>query len=154
MMRRLCTLIASSKACKQPLHIFEPSLPISLVTSKRPYERQLFSSNARVILQELSTENEIEHKSTDGIRVMSIQNVKPDRPTPEALRSYKLSAFDQIMTPCYVPFIFFYPNNSNGNTNINDIILQRSKLLKQSMSETLTRSRTPEDKNSVLENME
>nr|GFB56518.1 transferase, chloramphenicol acetyltransferase-like domain protein [Tanacetum cinerariifolium] len=80
MMRRLCTLIASSKACKQPLHIFKRSHPISLVTSKRPYERQLFSSNARVILQELSTlcRNEIEHKSTGGIRVMSIQNVKPD----------------------------------------------------------------------------
>nr|GEV30001.1 transferase, chloramphenicol acetyltransferase-like domain protein [Tanacetum cinerariifolium] len=138
MLSRLCTLIASSKACKQPLHIFERSLPISLVTSKRPYERRLFSSNARVILQELSTENEIEHKSTGGIRVMSIQNVKPDRPTPDALRSYKLSAFDQINAPSYVPFIFFYPNNSNGN-NINDIILKRSKLLKQSMSETLTR---------------
>ncbi|PWA51644.1 HXXXD-type acyl-transferase family protein [Artemisia annua] len=83
--------------------------------------------------------NEIGRKSTGGIRVMSIQNVKPDRPTPDALRSYKLSAFDQINAPSYVPFIFFYPNNSNGNTNINDIILQRSKLLKQSMSETLTK---------------
>ncbi|GJX94001.1 transferase, chloramphenicol acetyltransferase-like domain protein [Tanacetum coccineum] len=126
---------------KQPLHIIERSLPTSsLVTTKRPYEsRRLFSANPRVILQELSTENEIEHKSTGGIRVMSIQNVKPDRPTPDALRSYKLSAFDQINAPSYVPFIFFYPNNSNGNTNINGIILQRSKLLKQSMSETLTR---------------
>ncbi|GKA87785.1 transferase, chloramphenicol acetyltransferase-like domain protein [Tanacetum coccineum] len=143
MRRLLCSLIASSKACSkqlQPLHIVERSLPTSsLVTTKCPYEsRRLFSSNARVILQELSTENEIEHKSTGGIRVMSIQNVKPDRPTPDALRSYKLSAFDQVMTPSYVPFIFFYPNNSNGNTNINDIILERSKLLKQSMSETLT----------------
>ncbi|GKC92259.1 transferase, chloramphenicol acetyltransferase-like domain protein, partial [Tanacetum coccineum] len=86
-----------------------------------------------------STRNEIEHKSIGGIRVMSIQNVKPDRPTPDALRSYKLSAFDQINAPSYVPFIFFYPNNNNGNTNINDIMLERSKLLKQSMSETLTR---------------
>nr|GEW40748.1 putative reverse transcriptase domain-containing protein [Tanacetum cinerariifolium] len=140
-MRRLCTLIASSKAwSKQPLHIVERSLPTSsLVTTKCPYEsRRLFSANPSMILQELSTENEIEHKSTGGIRVMSIQNVKPDRPTPAALRSYKLSAFDQINAPSYVPFIFFYPNNSNGNS-INDIILQRSKLLKQSMSETLTR---------------
>ncbi|GKE30163.1 transferase, chloramphenicol acetyltransferase-like domain protein [Tanacetum coccineum] len=86
-----------------------------------------------------STRNEIEHKSIGGIHLMSIQNVKPDRPTPDALRSYKLSAFDQINAPSYVPFIFFYLNNSNGNTNINDIILERSKLLKQSMSETLTR---------------
>ncbi|PWA48855.1 transferase, Chloramphenicol acetyltransferase-like domain protein [Artemisia annua] len=83
--------------------------------------------------------NETGHKSTGGIRVMSIQNVKPDRPTPDALRSYKLSALDQINALSYVPFIFFYPNNSNGNTNVNDVILQRSKLLKQSMSETLTR---------------
>nr|GEY86443.1 vinorine synthase-like [Tanacetum cinerariifolium] len=115
-MRRLCTLIASSKAwSKQPLHIVERSLPTSsLVTTKCPYEsRRLFSANPSMILQELSTENEIEHKSTGGIRVMSIQNVKPDRPTPAALRSYKLSAFDQINAPSYVPFIFFYPNNSN-----------------------------------------
>ncbi|GJZ66397.1 transferase, chloramphenicol acetyltransferase-like domain protein [Tanacetum coccineum] len=86
----------------QPLHIVERSLPTSsLVTTKRPYaSRRLFSANPSVIIQELSIENEIEHKSTGGIRVMSIQNVKPDRPTPDALRSYKLSAFDQIMTPC------------------------------------------------------
>nr|GFB51954.1 transferase, chloramphenicol acetyltransferase-like domain protein [Tanacetum cinerariifolium] len=100
MRRLLCSLIASSKACsKQPLHIVEQrSLPTSsLVTTKRPYgSRRLFSANPRVILQELSTENEIEHKSTGGIHVTSIQNVKPDRPTPDALRSYKLSAFDQI----------------------------------------------------------
>ncbi|PWA74830.1 transferase, Chloramphenicol acetyltransferase-like domain protein [Artemisia annua] len=125
-------------ACKQPLHIVERSLPTSLVTTKRPYESRLFSANPCVIPQEL-TKNEIGHTSTGGIRVMTIQNVKPDRPTPDALRSYKLSAFDQVNIPSYVPFVFFYPNNNNGNTNISDIILQRSKLLKQSMSETLTK---------------
>ncbi|PWA69315.1 transferase, Chloramphenicol acetyltransferase-like domain protein [Artemisia annua] len=162
MLRQLCALIASSKACKQPLHIVERSLPTSLVTTKRPYKSRLFSANPRVIPQELTKlksvntkklvtwfishkktstlcRNEIGHKGTGGIRVMTIQNVKPDRPTPNALRSYKLSAFDQVNIPSYVPFVFFYPNNNNGNTNISDIILQRSKLLKQSMSETLTK---------------
>ncbi|GKD11926.1 hypothetical protein Tco_1196333 [Tanacetum coccineum] len=59
-MRRLCTLISSSKACsKQPLHIVERSLPTSsLVTTKHPYEsRWLFSANPSVILQELSTKD-------------------------------------------------------------------------------------------------
>ncbi|KAL4590520.1 hypothetical protein LXL04_003452 [Taraxacum kok-saghyz] len=71
-----------------------------------------------------------------GIRVMSTQHVKPDKPTPENLRSYKLSAFDQINPPNYIPFVFFYANNTNGNND--NLIAERSKRLKESLSKTLT----------------
>ncbi|KAI3722804.1 hypothetical protein L2E82_33905 [Cichorium intybus] len=83
----------------------------------------------------------VKEKSKSGIHVMSIQHVKPDKPTPHELRSYKLSIVDQINIPSYVPFIFFYPNNVTGNTNINidNLVAERSKLLRDSLSETLTR---------------
>ncbi|GKB10917.1 transferase, chloramphenicol acetyltransferase-like domain protein, partial [Tanacetum coccineum] len=80
----------------------------SVPAAALPNAYVFFTNTQAAVLEE----NEIKHKSTGRIRVMSIQNVKPDRLKPDALRSYKLSAFDQIMTPCYVPFIFFYRNNN------------------------------------------
>lgn len=62
-------------------------------------------------------EKSVGQQNTGEVRVMSIQNVKPSMPTPHNLRSYKLSAIDQINAPSYVPFTFFYPSNVNDNTH-------------------------------------
>ncbi|KAL7614063.1 hypothetical protein Lser_V15G07254 [Lactuca serriola] len=149
MMRLFGCLLASSKASKHPLLVLERSLAAYLVTNKQySYEPRFFSAQPQsAIPQEFkfsqahAGDKSVQENSKNGIRVMSIQHVKPDKPTPEELRLYKLSALDQINIPSYVPFIFFYPNNVNGNTNINidNLVAERSKLLRDSLSETLTR---------------
>ncbi|CAH1437249.1 unnamed protein product [Lactuca virosa] len=149
MMRLFGSLLASSKASKHPLLVLERSLAAYLVTNKQyAYEPRFFSAQPQsAIPQEFNFsqthagDKSVQENSRSGIRVMSIQHVKPDKPTPQDLRLYKLSALDQINIPSYVPFIFFYPNNVNGNTNINidNLMVERSKLLRDSLAETLTR---------------
>ncbi|PWA77739.1 transferase, Chloramphenicol acetyltransferase-like domain protein [Artemisia annua] len=155
MMRRFGTLLASSMACKQPLRLHERSVAAAyLVNTKQSHEpARFFSAQPLALPQEYDThssemefpptyaagENFVGQINTSEVRVMSIQNVKPSMPTPHNLRSYNLSAIDQIHAPSYVPFTFFYPNNVKDDTKIDEVILQRSKLLKQSMSETLAR---------------
>lgn len=142
-MRLLGSLLASSKS-KQPRLVLQRSIAAYLVTTRHPYKPRFFSSSApqeAKFSQPHAGVNGVEENATNGMRVMSIQHVKPDKPTPHKLRSYKLSALDQINAPSYVPFIFFYANNVKGNTNVNidKLIVERSKLLKDSLSETLTR---------------
>nr|XP_043625405.1 stemmadenine O-acetyltransferase-like [Erigeron canadensis] len=151
-MRRFSTLLASFKTCKQPQPTIERPLATSLITPKHFYDQsRFFSAQTGVIPRDYDHPSRIEfqqdYDSAKGvgvekkkceIRVLSIENVKPNKPTPDYLRSFKLSALDQIYGPSYVPLVWFYPNNFNGNKNIHDIVLQRSKLLKQSLSETLS----------------
>ncbi|KAI3715585.1 hypothetical protein L6452_22571 [Arctium lappa] len=140
MMRRFGSLLASSKVSKQPLLVLERSLSAYLVTTNHSHQPRFFSAQPNRI----PFKNDYDQQSHDGvepstgIRVVSIQNVKPEKPTPDNLRSYKLSALDQIHSPSYVPFIFFYRNNINNGSKT-DTVSERSKLLKQSLSETLTR---------------
>ncbi|KAI3788829.1 hypothetical protein L2E82_01607 [Cichorium intybus] len=148
-MMRLCgSILASSKIFKQPLRVLERSLAAYLSTTKHSYEPRFFASQPTTTPQEDTTFlqkdtgiNVVEEKATSGVRVMSIQHVKPDKPTPHKLRLFKLSALDQINAPSYVPFVFFYANNVNRNTNIDidNLVVERSKLLRDSLSETLTR---------------
>ncbi|KAL7611721.1 hypothetical protein Lser_V15G07456 [Lactuca serriola] len=151
MIRLFGSLLVSSKASKQPLLVRERLLAAYLITTKQcSYEPRFFSTQRpSPIPQEFKFSQthggvkSVQEKSKSGIRVISIQHVKPAKPTPHELRLYKLSALDQINIPSYVPFIFFYPNNANGNTNINisidNLVVERSKLLRDSLSETLTR---------------
>ncbi|KAL5984082.1 hypothetical protein ACLOJK_018184 [Asimina triloba] len=63
--------------------------------------------------------------------------IKPSTPTPPHLRSYKLTLLDRECPPCYVPFIFFYPNNEEEGPNTSPLA-EKIRKLKQSLSETLT----------------
>ncbi|XP_074383053.1 epi-neemfruitin B synthase L1AT-like [Apium graveolens] len=63
------------------------------------------------------------------VQVVSEKMVKPSVPTPDHLRTCKLSFFDQIAPPDHVPIIYFY-----SNSNINNI----GELLVKSLSKTLT----------------
>ncbi|KAK9063988.1 hypothetical protein SSX86_017860 [Deinandra increscens subsp. villosa] len=75
------------------------------------------------------------------VEVMSREHIKPSSPTPQNLKYYKLSILDQIEAPVYPPLMFFYQNHhtNNDKNNIEETISLRSSLLKQSLSETLTR---------------
>ncbi|KAK1384942.1 acetyl-CoA-benzylalcohol acetyltransferase-like [Heracleum sosnowskyi] len=63
------------------------------------------------------------------VEVVSKKMVKPSVPTPDHLRTCKLSFFDQIAPPDHVPIIYFY--NASNISNI------REQLVK-SLSHTLT----------------
>ncbi|KAK3026283.1 hypothetical protein RJ639_041232 [Escallonia herrerae] len=81
-----------------------------------------------------------EGKNTRNVEVeiISQENIKPSLPTPHHLRTYKLSLLDQLMPPMYNQFVFFYSNNRETE-DLNNVINERSKRLKQLLSETLTR---------------
>ncbi|KAG6648324.1 stemmadenine O-acetyltransferase-like [Carya illinoinensis] len=74
------------------------------------------------------------------VEIVSKTCIKPSSPTPSNLRIHKLSFLDQFSPSSYIPLILFYPvNQSAGSYDVADIVSRRSQLLKQSLSETLTR---------------
>ncbi|XP_059459549.1 stemmadenine O-acetyltransferase-like [Corylus avellana] len=75
------------------------------------------------------------------VEIISKQCIKPSSPTPPNLKTYKLSLLDQVHSSIYIPVTLYYPMNESTSHSVNvaDIISQRSQLLKQSLSENLTR---------------
>ncbi|XP_057990778.1 stemmadenine O-acetyltransferase-like [Hevea brasiliensis] len=64
-------------------------------------------------------------------QIISRETIKPSSPTPNHLRTHKLSIIDQLAIQCYVPVLLFYPSNGQDSS-------QRSSLLKKSLSQILT----------------
>jgi len=81
----------------------------------------------------------LEGKMNMEIEIISKECIKPSSPTPPNLKTYKLSLLDQVHSSIYIPVILFYPMNQSISPDVVDIVSQRSQLLKQSLSETLTR---------------
>ncbi|XP_059461004.1 stemmadenine O-acetyltransferase-like [Corylus avellana] len=75
------------------------------------------------------------------VEIISEECIKPSSPTPPNLRTHKLSLLDQFIPSLYIPIILFYPMNQSTShaVNVVDIVSQRSLMLKQSLSKTLTR---------------
>ncbi|KAK1392167.1 hypothetical protein POM88_011223 [Heracleum sosnowskyi] len=71
------------------------------------------------------------------VQIVTKENILPTAPTPHSLKKFKLSVLDQTQVKLYVPLMLFYLNNNTGN--LNSVISDKSKLLKQSLSDTLTR---------------
>ena len=69
------------------------------------------------------------------VEVISKDSIKPDFPTPEHLRHYKLSCIDQITPEIFMPFVLFYPKDGTANYSN----LERHDVIKKSLSQTLTR---------------
>lgn len=74
------------------------------------------------------------------VEVISKECIKPSSPIPFHLKTHKLSLLDQIVPAIYTPITLFYPREQ-GSSSIadTDIVSERSSVLKQSLSETLTR---------------
>ncbi|KAL8155409.1 limonoid 7-O-acetyltransferse-like [Apium graveolens] len=70
------------------------------------------------------------------VEIVSEENIVPSSPTPDHLRVFKLSFLDQIQAKIYVPLLLFFHNNQTSNQS--SVIFDRSKLLKQTLSQTLT----------------
>ncbi|XP_031270299.1 stemmadenine O-acetyltransferase-like [Pistacia vera] len=70
------------------------------------------------------------------VDIVAKEIIKPSSPTPDNLRSFKLSLLDQLAPAVYGPMIFFYPN---GDTTHHASIAEHSHHLKKSLADTLTR---------------
>ncbi|XWS63795.1 hypothetical protein CRYUN_Cryun06bG0132700 [Craigia yunnanensis] len=64
--------------------------------------------------------------------------IKPSSPTPINLKIFKLSLLDQMTPVAYIPLIFWYPAQGAANDRFAEA-KERSRWLKKSLSETLTR---------------
>ncbi|CAN6684321.1 unnamed protein product [Malus baccata var. baccata] len=74
------------------------------------------------------------------IQVIYKDTIRPSLPTPHHLRNLSLSVFDQLFPDIYVPLLLFYPNDNNKYfEGKHSLVAERSKLLKKSLSEALTR---------------
>ncbi|KAI3745712.1 hypothetical protein L6452_08118 [Arctium lappa] len=69
------------------------------------------------------------------IEVISKESIKPSSPTPNHLKTFKLSVLDQLVVNPYVPIVLYYPNR-NGNNILQ--AQEKSLALKESLSKTLT----------------
>ncbi|KAI5332701.1 hypothetical protein L3X38_022830 [Prunus dulcis] len=76
------------------------------------------------------------------VEVTHKETIKPSSPTPSHLQTTNLSVFDQLSPDVYIPLLLFYPNNSRddeaNNIDHHSSVAERSKILKTSLSETLT----------------
>ncbi|XP_061341281.1 stemmadenine O-acetyltransferase-like [Gastrolobium bilobum] len=69
------------------------------------------------------------------VEIISREDIKPSSPTPSHLRVFKLSLLDQLVPSPYAPTILFY---HSATTSLSEVP-KRLQLLKQSLSETLTK---------------
>ncbi|KAM4102172.1 hypothetical protein ACB094_05G203800 [Castanea mollissima] len=73
------------------------------------------------------------------VEVFSNENIKPSSPTPTHLRYYQLSFLDQMLPPVYASSLFFYTKNDAYFKISTDSTKSFSSVLKQSLSDVLTR---------------
>ncbi|KAJ0955838.1 putative vinorine synthase [Helianthus annuus] len=85
----------------------------------------------------LSNTNKTEDNIKDvDLEIFSTETIKPFSPTPHHRRTFNLSIIDQCMYDVYSPWILFFPNTNKES--VTDVA-KRSKRLKESLSEILTR---------------
>ena len=76
-------------------------------------------------------------KTEMKIEIISRKTIKPLIPTPQQLRTFRLSLLDQLFPPIYGTSIFFYTSNPNEKGSITSQVLERSCRLQSSLSKTL-----------------
>ena len=68
------------------------------------------------------------------VKVISRETIKPSYPTPGHLRHYSLSFLDRNAPQIFMPWVLFYPKDTN--TELNN--LEQRERIKKSLSEALT----------------
>lgn len=68
------------------------------------------------------------------VKVISKESIKPSYPTPGHLRHYSLSFLDQSAPQFFMPWVLFYPKDTN--TELNNLV--QPERIKKSLSEALT----------------
>ncbi|XP_010027285.2 BAHD acyltransferase BIA1 [Eucalyptus grandis] len=67
------------------------------------------------------------------VEVVAKETIRLSSPTPDHLKNFKLSVFDQLAPILYTSVLFFYTSNTNASSH------HRSSCLKSSLSDVLTR---------------
>ncbi len=70
---------------------------------------------------------------TIEIEVISKETIKPSSPTPDHLRHYQLSFLDQVSPQFFMPWVLFYPKDTNPKLNNQEQI----ERIKKSLSDAL-----------------
>ncbi|KAL3812351.1 hypothetical protein ACJIZ3_013619 [Penstemon smallii] len=110
----------------------------SRISSYQHYAYARFFSSAP-LPSSSTTNNENESTNRLGtVEIISVENIKPASPTPHHLRTYEVSMLDQFIGNMYLSFVYFFPNKDENGSNL-DLISKKRQLLKQTLSETLTR---------------
>ncbi|KAL3849444.1 hypothetical protein ACJIZ3_011326 [Penstemon smallii] len=127
---------------QSPLHMSQSHSRSFLFTSKVANKSYLYP-NLHYFAHFSTTGSDETLKDTEKssqleIEIISEENIKPASPTQNHLKTYEVSIIDQLFPHIYTPFIYFYPNNITTHHDAN-LISKRRQLLKQSLSETLTR---------------
>ncbi|XWS69161.1 hypothetical protein CRYUN_Cryun04dG0156000 [Craigia yunnanensis] len=73
------------------------------------------------------------------IETIDKETIKPSSPTPLSLKIFNLSLMDQVAPTMYIPLIFWYPNDTDAVDDHFAKAKERSKRLKESLSQTLSR---------------
>ncbi|KAJ4723778.1 vinorine synthase-like [Melia azedarach] len=76
------------------------------------------------------------------VEIISKDCIKPSSPTPLHLKNHKFSFLDVHSGYGYIPLVLYYPVNQETNlspSDIDHVISVRLQILKQSLSETLSR---------------
>ncbi|CAL1356493.1 unnamed protein product [Linum trigynum] len=92
----------------------------------------------RVLLPPSLTSSNHHYHHHHKINLTSAETIKPSSPTPAELATFKLSLFDNIVPPIYVPLIFFFLP-APGSTGSKPAGEGNFETLKSSLAQTLTR---------------
>ncbi|KAG9132093.1 hypothetical protein Leryth_023702 [Lithospermum erythrorhizon] len=68
------------------------------------------------------------------VEIVSKESIKPNTPTPQNLRNFKISFLDQLSPSSYIPTLLFYNHPLPNHANDSNILSN----LKESLSEALT----------------
>ena len=75
------------------------------------------------------------------INIISTENIKPSSPTPDHLRSFKVSLLDQLAPHFYVPLVLFYSADEfRSKSVLNPSAKEICDQLKKSLSKPLPTS--------------
>nr|GFA94394.1 transferase, chloramphenicol acetyltransferase-like domain protein [Tanacetum cinerariifolium] len=135
-------LFSCRKATRRLLKLERHSLALSyhvpnpLGLSKSLFTREKYSTSSILNATEFSKRSMNCNVKKVDLEIMTRSTVKPASPTPRHLKHFKLSILDQMMHDVYTPLILFIPNSDKAS--VNDVITQRSKHLKESLSRILT----------------
>ncbi|MFS7905068.1 putative vinorine synthase [Helianthus anomalus] len=116
--------------------------PDQIRSSSSLYSGHYYSTSTILNVTE-SSDRRLESNKIDNnvkkvdVEIISRETVKPSSPTPQHLRTFNFSIIDQFMLDMYTPLILFLPNTDNAS--VSDVVIKRSKHLKDSLSKILTR---------------
>nr|XP_027119097.1 salutaridinol 7-O-acetyltransferase-like [Coffea arabica] len=130
-------LTEGPEGCPQGHYDGQVSFPVSKVHGKQS-NGHVYSFPSSGIAGSRSIHLSVNQKTAYmDIEIISKEEIKPASPTPPELRTFRFSILDQLTRDSYTNILFFFFPRKQRGTYLNDVISQRSRCLKESLSKTL-----------------